>query len=131
MSILEKVMSFIKPQPSVEATIKGIEKETRDGRLTALGNRNAKVLYVSPTMAMAVQRASYLGYPAYVRFTYIGANIGGSIFNEVIIDQDWELVLPRGDLSIEQQQKESAMIAQWLEDVRCRVAPGGRLRYLQ
>lgn len=80
------------------------------------------ILYVSPTQRMAMTRRAVMGDPSHVRFIGIGGALMGSQFEEIIIDGDWE---EHWQTTILRQ-----VATDWLETIRCRLSPDGRMRHL-
>ena len=122
MSILDRVLAFIKPQNTLEEAIRKAENTTYASLVYALKPRPEKrILYICCNEPAARQRAVEMGFPITVLFSWWGQSYVGSSFDEVIIDLDPEV------LTVDQRYRDDWLI----QCVRPRLTTHGRLRYLQ
>jgi len=79
-----------------------------------------KILYVCGSPQLAKDRWAEMGNPQNIRMGYPGMAVIGASFDEIILD---EIYRDGKDIPIVR-----ARISDWIEQLRCRLEPGARMR---
>lgn len=92
-----------------------VPQKTRE-ILSIMSNREAKILWVAADNDQALSIYKQLGDPKYVQMITPGRMICAQGFEEIIVE---------GNV-----MRDHGGLREWLDDIRCRLMVGGRMRFL-